>query len=359
MAETTTRPETERSDLWQRILVTLLVLAAYRLAATVPIPGLNPDVASSFLHGPGSGLGAARLSVAALGVTPIVSALILAELVLILLPFLRDGRATDGHGPGTRKVTSVLALLFAAFQGYGVSLGLEGVDGLVASPGTEFRAGVMGTCVAATALLMLLADLVTRRGIGSGVWVLFLVPALADAASLLPAMLDTSTGLPPESLLAVLLYTGLGIAALVAVERAEPGLAATGQLLWPPLLAGALFGWMILPLYFAADLQTIERVMTDLSPGHWPHIAGLLVLVPVFALVRAQSLKASGMAPSARSLAASTAVLTALVAGGALLAMQLHVQLLADGVTLAVLMSVVLTCWRGERALPRQGSEAL
>jgi preprotein translocase subunit SecY len=64
---------------WARILVTLTLLAAFRLAALLPVPG----IAASSLERLGASPG---VSVIALGITPFVIGFVVVELLSFVLP---------------------------------------------------------------------------------------------------------------------------------------------------------------------------------------------------------------------------------------------------------------------------------
>ena len=51
---------------------------------------------------------------------------------------------------------------------------------LVAEPGLLFRLSTTATLVAGTAIVTWLAGQITRRGLGSGLWVIVAAPTLAD-----------------------------------------------------------------------------------------------------------------------------------------------------------------------------------
>src|SRR5262245_53398824 len=56
----------------------------------------------------------------------------------------------------------------AALQGYGVATELERAKNVVDEPGHQFQVNVVATFVAGTALLIWLAALISRHGVGSG-----------------------------------------------------------------------------------------------------------------------------------------------------------------------------------------------
>src|SRR6476620_17784 len=88
-------------ELKSKILFTLLMLVVYRIGGFIPIPGINSEVALSyFRHATGggqnlfqlvdifSGGAFSQMTVIALGVTPYISASIIMQLLVALIPSL-------------------------------------------------------------------------------------------------------------------------------------------------------------------------------------------------------------------------------------------------------------------------------
>ncbi len=73
--------------LYGRLGVTLLVLLAYRVGCHLPLPGLDTQKIGLLYEG--GGTATARVSVLALGIMPLISALILLEFVKLAAPELR------------------------------------------------------------------------------------------------------------------------------------------------------------------------------------------------------------------------------------------------------------------------------
>ena len=232
------------SSLLRRVGVTLAALALYRIGCWMPLPGIELD---AFASAPPSVLGPAieRISVMALGLIPMLTVLILVEVAMIVWPPLR---AWAGAEPNAERLDGWIVwgtLLVAAFQANAVALALENIEALVPQPGLAFRAGVVVSMVTATAVLIWLASLIGRHGVGSGFWVLLGAAYLISA--LHPAYVQILRG-EPDGLLALALALGflaLCVAVLAALTKAAPPLAETSELLWAPILGFAAAGWVL------------------------------------------------------------------------------------------------------------------
>jgi preprotein translocase subunit SecY len=120
-------------DIRRKILITLAILAIYRLAAHVPVPGANPDSLAIILGGGGaagtlvglldllSGGTVSNFSVLAMGVYPYITAQIILQLLTPIIPALQK-RMEDDPREGKKwmeKWTYLLAVPMAALQGIG------------------------------------------------------------------------------------------------------------------------------------------------------------------------------------------------------------------------------------------------
>jgi preprotein translocase subunit SecY len=173
-------------ELKRRILVTLLLLAVYRIGCNIPTPGIDADALMNFfarhrgtifgLFDMFSGGALERLSVFALGIMPYISASIIFELLKIVVPAIeklyKEGEA------GQKKIkqyTRYGTVVLSAIQGLGISIGLEsmGLTGggapVVLHPGWGFRLMTVLTLTSGTAFIMWLGEQITERGIGNGI----------------------------------------------------------------------------------------------------------------------------------------------------------------------------------------------
>ena len=82
---------------WTRILVTLPLLAVFRLAALLPLPGVNTSSLER-LGGP------SRFSVIALGITPFVTGFVVVELLSFIL--VVGGKLRRGGIAGRSKLNA-------------------------------------------------------------------------------------------------------------------------------------------------------------------------------------------------------------------------------------------------------------
>jgi len=120
-------------DIRKKILITIALLAIYRLAAHVPVPGANREAIASILNGGGasgtlvglldllSGGTVSNFSVLAMGVYPYITAQIILQLLVPIVPALQQ-KMEDDPREGQKwmeKWTYILAVPMAALQAVG------------------------------------------------------------------------------------------------------------------------------------------------------------------------------------------------------------------------------------------------
>ncbi|MDJ0971066.1 MAG: preprotein translocase subunit SecY, partial [Kiloniellales bacterium] len=171
------------TELKQRIWFTLGALVIYRLGTYIPIPGIDPTVLAEFFQQQSGGIvglfnvfaGGAlgRMSIFALNIMPYISAAIIMQLMTAVSPKL-EALKKEGE-TGRKKInqyTRYGTVLLAAFQAYGIGIGMESVVNesgpAVADPGLFFRVTTVITLTGGTIFLMWLGEQITQRGVGNG-----------------------------------------------------------------------------------------------------------------------------------------------------------------------------------------------
>ena len=353
-------------ELMPRLAVTLAALAAYRLGSYLPLPGIDHMAWASLSQGGGLAAAFERISVVSLGVTPLVSALLLVEVARLLSGrFNAWADASASNARRLERYAFVGAALLAAVQAYGIAGALESVGKLVAEPGLPFRLTTVATLVAGTGVLMWLATVISRHGLGSGVWLLFLAPHLAGLPQLAIAILEIlRTGAMSAAVpVAVLAYTVAAVAILVALGLAlkRLGKPLDRTLIWPLLMSMTFVSALLAVPWFVVDAapwllptsaETRHRILSLFSPGTplgLVLLAGTIVAVSLTQWRRVETQRALAEPPSQPAEAAGSSpilltalTLAAIVVVPSLLTAYLNAPILVDGRWLAVLVAVAL-----------------
>ncbi len=171
-------------DLRNRILFTLALLSVWRLGIFIPAPGVDRIALGEFfssnqgtlfgMYDMFTGGALEQFSVFVLGIMPYISASIIMQLAVVVVPQLE--RINKEGQTGKNKVvqyTRLLTIGIAVVQSFAISLTLEqmktsgGVD-IVINAGWGFRAMTALTMTAGSCFVMWLGEQITERGIGNG-----------------------------------------------------------------------------------------------------------------------------------------------------------------------------------------------
>src|SRR5215216_1808443 len=221
-------------DLKKRIWFTIGALLVYRLGTHIPLPGLNPEAYAQAFRGQSGGVlgmfnmfsgGAVqRMAIFALGIMPYISSSIIMQLMTSVVPSLE---ALKKEGEQGRKVinqyTRYGTVLLSLVQAYGISVGLEGGNGIVNDPGMFFRISTVITLVGGTMFLMWLGEQITARGIGNGISLIIFAGIVANLPSALVATLELGRqgAISTALILGVLVMVVAVIYFIVFMERAQ------------------------------------------------------------------------------------------------------------------------------------------
>src|SRR5450631_1502552 len=221
-------------ELKKRIWFTLGALIVYRLGTYIPLPGIDPDAFANSFLGKSQGVlelfnmfagGAVqRMAIFALNIMPYISASIIIQLLTSVFPALE---ALKKEGESGRKVinqyTRYLTVVLAAFQAYGISVGLEGQAGVVLEPGLFFRISTVLTLMGGTMFLMWLGEQITSRGIGNGSSLIIFAGIVAAFPSAIINTLELGRqgAISGGLIFLVVVMSLLVIAFIVFMERAQ------------------------------------------------------------------------------------------------------------------------------------------
>ena len=223
----------QKNDLRNRILFTILILSVYRFGTYVPLTGIDPESLKSLMQSNQKGLlgmfnvftgGAVkRMAIFALGIMPYISSSIIINLLTGVSETFKN---LKNQGEiGRKKITQYTrygTVLLASVQGYGVAVGLENSGTVVLDPGFYFKLSTIITLVAGTIFLMWLGEQITLRGIGNGISLIIFSGIVAEIPRALATTFELGrTGALSASLIfSIFTLVILTVAFIVFVERA-------------------------------------------------------------------------------------------------------------------------------------------
>lgn len=223
-------------DLRRKIFITLGILVIYRFAAHIPLPGVDTESLRLVFRQSQilglldmfSGGAMSNFSVVAMGVYPYITASIVMQLVIPMIPRLQE-LAKEGEAGRNRinQYTHFLTIPLAVVQAIGqasfltqtsppvlVNWGFSG-ENLIPTLATVI------TLTAGTMFALWLGERITEQGIGNGVSIIILGGIVAQVPQRIGQ--ELSTNLPGLILFAIIeVITVLGIVVIYEGQRQIP-----------------------------------------------------------------------------------------------------------------------------------------
>jgi len=219
------------TELRQRIFFTLGILIVYRVGTYIPVPGIDADALRQFMDQAATGLGGvlnmftggaiSRMGIFALGIMPYISAAIIVQLLVAMVPHLEQLKKEGERGrKKINQYTRYGTVFLSVFQAYGLAVSLEAGD-LATDPGWYFRAATVITLVGGTMFLMWLGEQITARGVGNGISLIIFVGIIAEVPAALAQFFASgrSGALSPAVIVGVIVMVVAVIGFVVFMER--------------------------------------------------------------------------------------------------------------------------------------------
>ena len=272
-------------DLRAKLLVTIGLLAIYRLMVFIPTPGIAIDrLANSNLGGElftllnfVSGGNFEQFSIAALGVIPYITASIIIQLLTSTYPPL-EKLAKEGE-EGRRKITRYTrygATALGAVQALFLAVALLGRPEFLRvgwEPGIFFYFTVLVTQIAGISLVMWLGEKISEHGIGNGISLIIYAGIVALFPSAIAQQVQLVGSGQGNIFGLVIFFTLLilAIAGMVLVQQAERRIPVQyarkvvggrkvmgGQTTYIPLRLNAAG---VIPIIFAVSIMILPQTV--------------------------------------------------------------------------------------------------
>ncbi len=328
-------------ELRKRICFTLLLLLLCRIGAYIPVPGIDGDAAAELFKaatGGGqnlfqlmdvfSGGAFAQMTVVALGVMPYISASIILQLLVALIPSFQK-EIKENYEFGKKKLgkwTRLLTLGLAFFQSalfakYALQLH-AGNSCLIVHELLETR--MMGipwlfylivifTMTSGTVLLMWLGEQITEKGIGNGISLIITLGILSSLPTTIGSIIQQLNLDGQESgrltfttlVVLALVFVGVIVGTILIIQgqrkvplqyarrgsegsevretRAHVPLKINYAGVIPVIFASSLLMFPATIAQFAGRGQGwFQRSVALLMPGQWPYMAVYVFLIFFF-----------------------------------------------------------------------------
>jgi len=305
-------------DIRKKLAFTAAVLALYRLGSHIPVPGVNTHAVDQIQKNFGgsnilgflnlfSGGGLQRVALFALGIMPYITASIILQLLVVVVPSLEKLQKEGEVGQAritqyTRYLTVGLAFAQSIgyvflFRSFGTQAGQDVVKGFTF--GRVFL--IVISLTAGTVLLMWMGELITQRGIGNGISLMI----FASIASGLPNGVQAWWTSPDPVFKVMMPFIALAvIAAIVFVQEGQRRIPvqyakrvigrrmSQGGQTYLPLrvnMAG------VIPVIFAASIMAFpptvgqlintpwaKNLATFFTPNGWAYLVGESIFIILF-----------------------------------------------------------------------------
>jgi len=230
MERKTTRPRLVQAmmDIWalpdlrRRILFTIGILVVFRFMTHVPLPGVDLAKLQEYFAGSPlfgmldlfTGGAMENFSVAALGVYPYITASIIMQLLVPVIPRLQ---AISQEGElGQQKINRIthLAMIpLAGLQSYAM-IALLSSQGVTQDLVPLTMANIVVTMIASTMFLVWLGELITERGVGNGISLIIFAGIVTDIPGIVGRGIIAAVGGNPGGLIT---YVILSLAMIVLI----------------------------------------------------------------------------------------------------------------------------------------------
>lgn len=296
-------------DLKKKILITLGLIAIYRIGAYIPTPGIDGAKLAQFfanisrtqggtlfgLMNMFSGGAMQRLTIFALGIMPYISASIILQLLTTVIPAL-ERLAKQGE-EGRKVITQYTrygTIVLSIIQSFFIALWLEnparfqGMQ-IVQFPGWWFRILTVITLTTGTAFIMWLGEQIQEKGIGNGISIIITAGIISRFPSavfqLISLMTPGSSGEsqidPFKAVFLIIMFVAVIVAVVVITQgqRKIPVQYAKrvvgrkiygGQSTFIPLRVNQ---GGVIPIIFAQSILMFPATIAGLVPNQ--HIQGL------------------------------------------------------------------------------------
>ena len=309
-------------ELRERVFVTLVVLAVFRLGSVLTIPGINPQALTAYFDSLTRGnafvdymdffAGGAfsNFSVFMLGVMPYISTQIIMQLALIIFPSLKRIAREDGGQKKVQAWTRVGTVVVCLIQSLAVTVYATSIPGaVVLSSSLAFKFIAMISVTTGTMITIWLGEQITARGIGNGISMLIFAGIVARLPSAVWELGSAVVDGTINPVFVIVVFTMfIGIIILVVFEQ-------QGQRKIPVHYAKRVVGRKmyggqstyipfkinpsgVIPVIFASsflqfplqiatslgpDVRWLNRLAAFLSPTGWWYNIFLVLLIVFFA----------------------------------------------------------------------------
>ena len=227
-------------DLRKKILFTLMILAITRIGTVIPVPGVNPTILEDYFRAQNasgslgiveylnffSGGAFSNFSLFTLGVMPYISMQIIVQLLMLIIPKMKQWSEDADGRRKIQKVTRYGTIVVCLLQSFVVTVYARSIPGVLTIDILPFTLISMLTVTAGTMCLIWLGEKITQFGVGNGISLLIFAGIVARIPSAIGTLVkgiaagSGSTDYINPVYLVIVLVMFVIVVALVVCEQA-------------------------------------------------------------------------------------------------------------------------------------------
>lgn len=221
-------------DLRRKVLITLGLLIVSRVGAVIPIPGIDPNVLTTYFLAQSnsssfglteylnffSGGAFENFSLFMLGVMPYISMQIILQLMLLVIPSLKKLAQDPAGNKKIQQITRYGTIVVCLIQSFVVTIYARSIPNLLTLGIVQFTLIAMLTVTTGSMFLVWLGDKITQWGIGNGISLLIfagIVARIPDGCVQIAHGISAGTLNPLSVVIVALMF--LVVIALVVYEE--------------------------------------------------------------------------------------------------------------------------------------------
>ena len=210
-------------DLRNKILYVLGLLVVFRIAAHIPIPGVNVENLREFfgsnqllgLLNLFSGGGMQNFSIIMMGVAPYITSSIIFQLLGMIIPKLEEMQKEEGGRQKINMYTRIATVPLAILQAYGmISILNQAPKPIISDMGLFSFAAMLITISAGTMFLVWLGDLITEKKIGNGISLLIFAGIVVRVPT---ALQEVVINFNQEQVVNLLMFAAIALITIIGV----------------------------------------------------------------------------------------------------------------------------------------------
>jgi preprotein translocase subunit SecY len=224
----------QQPDIRQKLAFTFAMVIIFRFISNIPVPGVNPAALADIFEQSTvlgfmnifSGGALSNMSIAAMGVYPYITASIVMQLMVPIVPTLQ---ALTKEGEQGRKQINIythwMTVPMAFVQGYGQLIIIQsqgGISGIeLTGPNALPTFSAVITMTAGTMFLVWIGELISEKGIGNGISILIFTGIVAGIPQLVGGRLYEGLGAGLASTFALAAFLVGLVAFIVYFQEAQ------------------------------------------------------------------------------------------------------------------------------------------